>query len=66
MIVANLLVLAGYLLVIVVLLTNAYAARTIEVEAVQPVICTVPYALVRHPMYSAMTVTIIFSALALG
>ena len=40
--------------------------RTIEVEAAQPVISTGPYALVRHPMYSAMTVMIIFSALALG
>ncbi|MCB0189184.1 MAG: isoprenylcysteine carboxylmethyltransferase family protein [Caldilineaceae bacterium] len=64
--VADLLVLVGYLLVIVVLLTNEYAARTIEVEAAQPVISSGPYALVRHPMYSAMTVMIVFSALALG
>jgi protein-S-isoprenylcysteine O-methyltransferase Ste14 len=64
--VADLLVLAGYLLIVVVLLTNEYAARTIEVEATQPVISSGPYALVRHPMYSAMTVMIVFSALALG
>lgn len=63
---ANGMVLAGYLLVVFVLLKNEYAARTIEVEVQQQVIATGPYALVRHPMYTAMTVIIIFSALALG
>jgi len=63
---ANGMVLVGYLLVVFVLLKNEYAARTIEVEERQQVITAGPYALVRHPMYTAMTLIIIFSALALG
>lgn len=62
----NGMVLVGYLLVVFVLLKNEYAARTIEVEEQQQVITTGPYALVRHPMYTAMTLIILFSALALG
>ena len=65
-IVANGMVLVGYLLVIYVLQKNEYAARTIEVEEEQEVITTGPYAIVRHPMYSAVTLLIIFTALALG
>ncbi|MEZ4736455.1 MAG: isoprenylcysteine carboxylmethyltransferase family protein [Caldilineaceae bacterium] len=63
---ANGMVLVGYLLVVFVLLKNEYAARTIAVEAQQQVITSGPYALVRHPMYTAMTLIILFSALALG
>lgn len=63
---ANGMVLVGYLLVVFVLLKNEYAARTIEVEERQQVITAGPYALVRHPMYTAMTLIIICSALALG
>jgi protein-S-isoprenylcysteine O-methyltransferase Ste14 len=35
---------------------NAYAASTITVEADQPVISNGPYAVVRHPMYTAAIV----------
>ena len=48
---ADLVVLAGYGLFILVLRENQYAARTVQVEAGQQVISTGPYAFVRHPMY---------------
>ena len=38
----------------------------IEVEQQQTVITTGPYALVRHPMYSAIVIMYLFSPLALG
>ena len=49
--VADLLVLLGYGLFVLVLRENQYAARTIQVEKGQQVISSGPYATVRHPMY---------------
>ncbi len=63
---ADFFVLVGYGLFVLVLKENRYAGRTIEVEAQQPVITTGPYALVRHPMYLAVLVMVVFSPLALG
>jgi len=42
-----------------VLKANRYAASTIRVEEGQPVVSTGPYALVRHPMYSAAIVLLV-------
>ena len=61
---ADLIVLLGYGLFVLVLKENRYAGRTIEVEAQQQVITSGPYAWVRHPMYLAMLVMFIFSSLA--
>lgn len=63
---ADAFVLAGYLFVLWVLKTNSYASRTIRVETDQPVIDTGPYALVRHPMYTGMTVMMLASPIGLG
>ena len=45
---------------------NSYAASTVTVEAGQPVISTGPYALVRHPMYTAAVILYAATPLALG
>lgn len=45
---------------------NRWASHIIEVEQNQQVITTGPYALVRHPMYSAVLLILICSPLALG
>lgn len=63
---SDLIILMGYLLFVLTLRENEYAARTVEVEAQQQVITTGPYAIVRHPMYVAATLMFGFSALALG
>ncbi len=65
-VVADLLVLFGYLMFALVLKTNSYASRVIEVEEGQKVVSTGPYAMVRHPMYLAVMILYIFSPLALG
>ena len=54
-IVAQLLVLAGYLGTMWVIHVNRFAARTVQVEEGQKVISTGPYAVIRHPMYSFAT-----------
>ncbi len=65
-ILADLGVVAGYGLYILVLRTNSYASRVIEVEQGQRVITTGPYAIVRHPMYLGMILLMVFTPLALG
>lgn len=65
-IVGQVVVVAGYCLVFWVMKTNTFAASTIQVEAKQTVIHNGPYALVRHPMYSGMVVTVLAVPLALG
>jgi protein-S-isoprenylcysteine O-methyltransferase Ste14 len=59
-------VLAGYMLYMLVLKTNTFASRIIEVEEGQQVITSGPYAFVRHPMYLAMILLMTASPLALG
>ncbi len=49
-----------------VLKTNTFASRVIEVEAGQQVITSGPYAFVRHPMYLAMSLMMTASPIALG
>jgi protein-S-isoprenylcysteine O-methyltransferase Ste14 len=65
-IIADVIVLLGYAFFALTLKENQYASRIIEVEEQQKVITTGPYALVRHPMYLAVSVMYIFSPLALG
>lgn len=65
-IVADIVVLFGYLMFALVLKTNSYASRVIEVEKGQKVITTGPYAIIRHPMYLALLIFYAFSPLALG
>jgi steroid 5-alpha reductase family enzyme len=48
------------------MILDDYASRIIEVEQEQKVITTGPYAVVRHPMYSAVLIMYAISPLALG
>jgi len=63
---AEVLFLAALLTAYRVVVVNRYASRTIEVAAGQPVISTGPYAVVRHPMYSAMLLSLLLAPLVLG
>ena len=65
-ILADLVVIGAYALYILVMRTNSYASRVIEVEQDQPVISSGPYALVRHPMYLSMILMMTATPLALG
>lgn len=56
----------GYLLFFLVLKENSYASRIVEVEQKQKLITTGPYAIVRHPMYSAVLIMYILSPIALA
>jgi protein-S-isoprenylcysteine O-methyltransferase Ste14 len=63
---ADAVVLAAYLFFFLALRENRFAGRTIEVERGQKVIATGPYALLRHPMYTAFLPLYLFTPLALG
>jgi protein-S-isoprenylcysteine O-methyltransferase Ste14 len=63
---ADLVVLAGYLLFVRVLKENRFLSRIVEVDTRQRVIDTGPYAVVRHPMYAGILPLYLFSPLALG
>jgi protein-S-isoprenylcysteine O-methyltransferase Ste14 len=63
---ADLVVLAGYSLFVLVIRENSYASRIIEVDEHQRVISTGPYAVVRHPMYVAIILIYFAGPLALG
>jgi len=65
-IVANALVLIGYVATFLVLKQNSYAARTIEVEKNQKVISTGAYSVVRHPMYLCVLLMYLATPVALG
>jgi protein-S-isoprenylcysteine O-methyltransferase Ste14 len=65
-ILGDILVAAGFLIVLRVFQENAFTAATIEVAADQKVISTGPYAVVRHPMYAGALVLLFGTALALG
>ncbi|MEI6766081.1 MAG: isoprenylcysteine carboxylmethyltransferase family protein [Bacteroidota bacterium] len=53
-------------LLFIVFRKNTFLSATIEVQQNQSVITDGPYALVRHPMYSAALLLFIFTPLALG
>ncbi|UCH94515.1 MAG: isoprenylcysteine carboxylmethyltransferase family protein [Candidatus Aminicenantes bacterium] len=63
---ADMMVLLGYIMFVVVLLQNRYASRIIEVDEKQKVIDTGLYSVVRHPMYDAVFLIYGFAPLALG
>lgn len=63
---ANGAVLLGFVLVFLVFKENSYASTIVQVEDQQKVITTGPYAIVRHPMYSAVLLINLFTPLALG
>lgn len=57
---------AAFVLFAFVMRANAFAATNITVETNQPVAATGPYAVIRHPMYSGIVLTVAGIALALG
>ncbi len=65
-IIANALVLLGFLITYRVFEENSFAASIIKVEAEQRVISTGPYRLVRHPMYAGGALLLLATPLALG
>lgn len=60
------LVVLGFFGTAVVVRQNSYAAATIRVEDEQPLVSTGLYGIVRHPMYAAALLLVIFTPLALG
>ena len=65
-IIASALLLVGYALYAEVLRKNTYLSRVVEVQEGQHVIDTGLYGLVRHPMYSAVTLLYLAIPLVLG
>ena len=65
-VVADVLILTGYGLFMLVLRENSYASRVVAVEQGQRVVTTGPYAVVRHPMYVGVLVMFLFTPVALG
>lgn len=63
---ADALVLTGYMVFFLTVRENSFAARTIRVEEGQKVISSGPYAVVRHPMYVGLTLMMLFAPIALG
>lgn len=64
--VADGLVIWGFVLLFQVFKGNSYASRVVVVEEGQEVISTGPYARVRHPMYLSVLMVFVLSPLALG
>lgn len=60
------LVLIGYLGVLGVMASNPWAGRTVRTWTGQQIVTTGPYAVVRHPMYSAFVLFIVATPWALG
>ena len=59
-------VLAGFALTFRVFRENTFTASTVTVEAGQRVVTSGPYAIVRHPMYTAAMLGYLATPLALG
>jgi protein-S-isoprenylcysteine O-methyltransferase Ste14 len=62
----DILVAAGFALILVVFRENPFTSATIEVAPRQRVIATGPYAVVRHPMYASALLYLVGTSLALG
>jgi protein-S-isoprenylcysteine O-methyltransferase Ste14 len=62
----NVLVAAGWLGICRVFRENSFTSATIELAPDQRVVSTGPYAIVRHPMYSAALVMLLGAPIALG
>lgn len=65
-VVADIVILLGYLIIFFVFKQNSYASRIIEVDEDQQVISTGLYGIVRHPMYMGVIVMFIPTPIALG
>lgn len=65
-IIADAFVLIGYMIFFFVMKTNAYAARTVEVEKEQRVISEGLYSVVRHPMYIGAIIMYFATPIVLG
>ena len=65
-IVADLIILAGFALNFLVIRVNTYASRVVEIQEGQQVITSGPYALVRHPMYLSIILILLATPVALG
>ena len=65
-IIASVVLLAGYGMYMEVMRENAYLSRTVEVQDNQEVIDTGLYAMVRHPMYLATILMFLAMPLVLG
>jgi protein-S-isoprenylcysteine O-methyltransferase Ste14 len=63
---ADAVVLASYLAFVRVMRENRFLSRTVEVDRGHEVVRTGPYAVVRHPMYAAVTPMYLAGPLALG
>ena len=63
---ADAVVAASYLFTALVMKTNSYASRIVEVEEDQRLVRTGPYAVVRHPMYASAAVMVFATPIALG
>jgi protein-S-isoprenylcysteine O-methyltransferase Ste14 len=64
--IADLLVIVGAYGFLITFRENSYAASTVTVEAGQPVISSGPYAVVRHPMYTAAIILYVATPVALA
>jgi protein-S-isoprenylcysteine O-methyltransferase Ste14 len=65
-VVGDLLVGLGLFVVLLVFRANTYGGSSVKVVEGQTVISTGPYAIVRHPMYTAFVVMAVGASLALG
>ena len=65
-IIADGVILLGYLIIFFVFRQNSYASRVIEVDEEQEVISTGLYGIVRHPMYVGVLIMYIPTPVALG
>ena len=63
---ADVFVLAAFLLNFLVIRVNSYASRIVEIQEGQKVITTGPYTLVRHPMYTSIILIMLATPIALG
>ena len=64
--IALVIMLAGYGLYVITLMQNRYASRVVEIQAAQKVIDTGVYSVVRHPMYTAALTMFFASPIVLG
>ena len=65
-ILADIVILSGYLIIFFVFKQNSYASRVVEVDRNQKVISTGLYGIVRHPMYVGVLIMFIPTPIALG
>lgn len=63
---ADVLILSGYIFIFMVFKQNSYASRVVEVEENQKLISTGLYRVVRHPMYVGVLIMYIPTPIALG